>query len=101
MTNESLVRSIKCCFHRIEMLKRRPPIFVCLSAMLLIICAGPSRAEDPGMPAALKAWTCPEYTRRYFLKVEAPGDAGAVGLQANAMFASVSLPLRLVGVAPA
>ncbi len=81
------------------MLKHRSIILFCLSALLA--CAAPSRAEDPGMPASLKPWAWPEYARRYFIKVEAPGEAGAVGLQSTAMFASVMLPLKLVGDAAA
>lgn len=67
---------------------------------LALLCAfgGAAMAgEAPGIPAALKAWKVPSYAQRYFLKVEAPGEAGNVGLHAEAAMASVWLPLKIVG----
>src|SRR5438067_4915562 len=78
------------------MLKHGILIFVGLAAL----AAAPwALAEDAGtMPASLKPWKYEEYTQRYYLKVEAPGEAGAAGLHSEAvMFASVALPLKLTG----
>ncbi|MEI6236058.1 MAG: GDSL-type esterase/lipase family protein [Planctomycetota bacterium] len=51
----------------------------------------------PDAPEKLKAWKYADYTQRYFIKVEAPGEAGNIGLHADAMFASVTLPLKRTG----
>lgn len=65
-----------------------------LTTLSLLACT--ARAED--MPAALKAWKYAEYTQRYYLKVEAPGEAGNVGMHSeSAMLASVTLPLKIIG----
>src|SRR4051794_22443628 len=70
--------------------------FFCVTALFISAIAALC-GEDPGMPASLKPWAAPEYARRYFLKVEAPGDAGAAGVQGNPGSASVALPLRVLG----
>src|SRR4051794_10206593 len=51
---------------------------------------------DPTLPAALVDWKDPAYTQRYFLKVVAPGEAGAVNLQREPDVASVILPIRTI-----
>lgn len=73
--------------------------YILCSALALLPLVHVAGSDDPsGMPAGLKPWRCPEYTQRYFIKVEAPGEAGATGLQdAEMMLASVVLPLKMVG----
>lgn len=71
-----------------------------LNSLCWVVLAAASllSAEDAGgIPPKLKDWKCPDYTRRYFIKVEAPGEAGNAGLHGEAMFASVTLPVKIVG----
>ena len=66
-------------------------------ALLCALGGGAFAGEAPGIPATLKAWKVPAYSQRYFLKVEAPGEAGNVGLHGEAAMASVWLPLKIDG----
>ena len=51
---------------------------------------------DPNIPASLSDWKDPAYTNRYFLKVIAPGEAGATNLQKEPDVSSVILPIRMI-----
>ncbi len=66
-------------------------------AAVSLACAAGCTEDAAGIPPKLKDWKCPDYTRRYFIKVEAPGEAGNAGLHADSMFASVTLPVKIVG----
>src|ERR1043165_2966961 len=74
--------------------------FLSSAALLAVALLGlHARAEDgSGMPLSLKNWKYPEYAQRYYLKVDAPPEAGKVDLNSeSAMFASVTLPLKILG----
>jgi len=65
--------------------------------LLLLLCAFSLRAEsDANIPEALQPWREKAYTRRFFLRVDAPGEAGATGLQNDPLAASVVLPLKFI-----
>jgi hypothetical protein len=68
-----------------------------IALMLLLGAALVSGADtDPNIPASLSDWKDPAYTNRYFLKVIAPGEAGATNLQKEADVSSVILPIRMI-----
>ncbi len=69
-------------------------IFGCL----VVLCAAAACGEGqdaPAIPEKLKAWKSAAYTRRYFIKVDAPGEAGNVGLHGEGAQATVLLPLKV------
>jgi len=67
-------------------------------ALLLLLGAALAAAADtdPTVPASLSDWKDPAYTNRYFLKVIAPGEAGATNLQKEPDVTSVILPIRMI-----
>ena len=81
------------------MLNRRSLIKCCLLAALTSSVAVSTFAGDAtgGMPEKLKPWKCADYTRRFYITVEAPGEAGSAGLHPDSVYASVSLPIKLIG----
>lgn len=61
--------------------------------------AGFARAGQeapPSIPEALKPWKSAAYTQRYFIKVDAPGEAGNVGLHGEGALAMLHLPLQVI-----
>ncbi|HYF49194.1 MAG TPA: hypothetical protein VEJ63_07305, partial [Planctomycetota bacterium] len=75
----------------------RRVLFLLLAFCATFVSATNVCAEsDPNVPASLANWRDKAYTRRYFLRVDAPGEAGAAGLQSDPHVASVILPLRIV-----
>ena len=70
------------------------------SAALLLLLACGLRAEEHRLPGTLVQWRDPAYTQRYYLRVDPPGEAGAVDLQREPMAASIVLPLKLIGDPP-
>ncbi|HLX64321.1 MAG TPA: GDSL-type esterase/lipase family protein [Planctomycetota bacterium] len=79
------------------MSRRTHHIIAMMLAFLPFACA--MGTEEPcAVPAKLKAWRCAEYTQRYFIRVEAPGEAGSAGLvDTENTFANVALPLKMIG----
>jgi lysophospholipase L1-like esterase len=68
-----------------------------LAALLLSAAAhaADGRSSVNEIPA-LAEWKDAAYTQRYFLRVEAPGEAGNVNLQSDPVAASVVLPLKMI-----
>jgi hypothetical protein len=67
----------------------------CLATILFaLLCIEALGADD--IPAVLLEWKDAAYTQRFFLRVEAPGEAGNVDLIGDPPAASVLLPLRML-----
>ena len=61
--------------------------------VLLLPISTAYAAQSVTIPQSLQEWTDAAYSERYFLKVEAPGEAGSVNLHHDVFTAGVVLPL--------